>query len=243
MPTNLLLLPLLGGYWFLHTFHYTRFRSQRLDGYRLLVESALAGVVFAVLARGLVLLLRICPCVKHAWLLIAGDRAPFLGTAVVSLGLGIAAPYLLNSLLETTALLTRKQAQLKAIEKHGNHLLRLLHTASAQERTVSVTLSNRKVYIGLVVDAPNLESHDAYVSIIPFFSGHRDKDTLDLDLTVAYIDVYESGVLLPEDCKVTLPITGIAMVGFFDHTATDAFTVIRRPHDEEDTDPPAPAAA
>ena len=46
MPTNLLLLPLLGGYWFIQNFHCTRFRARRLDGYRLLVESAFYGLLF-----------------------------------------------------------------------------------------------------------------------------------------------------------------------------------------------------
>ena len=38
MPNNLLLVPLLAGFWFLHRCHYFRFRAQTLDGYRLLIE-------------------------------------------------------------------------------------------------------------------------------------------------------------------------------------------------------------
>jgi len=50
MPTNLLLLPLVGGYCLTHFCYYFRFRSQRLDGYRLLLESALAGILLAILS-------------------------------------------------------------------------------------------------------------------------------------------------------------------------------------------------
>lgn len=48
MPSNLLLLPFLAGYLFLHSFHFTKFRAQRLDGYRLLMESAAVGLVLAL---------------------------------------------------------------------------------------------------------------------------------------------------------------------------------------------------
>jgi hypothetical protein len=44
MPYNLLLLlPLIGGFLFVHLTHYFRFAAQRMDGYRLLFQSAIAG--------------------------------------------------------------------------------------------------------------------------------------------------------------------------------------------------------
>src|SRR3954453_8329114 len=45
LPTNLLLLPLLGGFWFVHFCYLFKFRAQRLDGYRLLLESAFLGLL------------------------------------------------------------------------------------------------------------------------------------------------------------------------------------------------------
>ena len=51
MPWNLLILPLLGGFWLLRTCNLFRFRSQYLEGYRLLMESAIAGVVLIGLGR------------------------------------------------------------------------------------------------------------------------------------------------------------------------------------------------
>jgi len=92
MPTNLLLLPLLGGYWFLHTLYYTRFRSQRLDGHRLLMESAFAGLLLTLVARVVVVFAQRSQVVQSAWSDIA-PGLPFLGTASASLLLGIAAPY------------------------------------------------------------------------------------------------------------------------------------------------------
>jgi hypothetical protein len=51
MPYNLLLLPLIGGFLFVHLTHFFRFGAQRLDGYRLLFQSAIAGICLSAAAR------------------------------------------------------------------------------------------------------------------------------------------------------------------------------------------------
>ena len=117
MPTNLLLLPLLGGYWFLHTLYYTRFRSQRLDGYRLLMESAFAGLLLTLVARVVVLFAQRWPLIQSAWSDLA-PGVPFLGTTAASLLLGIAAPYVLNVFLDKTGIMSRLDAQISvALDK------------------------------------------------------------------------------------------------------------------------------
>jgi hypothetical protein len=80
----------------------------------------------------------------------------------MSLGLGLVAPYLLNFILTSTAKMTVLDAKTAAIERHGNDLLRLLHYASLEEKTVSVSMDNGKVYMGLIAAAPNLAPHDTY---------------------------------------------------------------------------------
>ena len=61
MPYNLLLLPLLGGFLFFHLTHFFRFAAQRLDGYRLLFQSAIAGTFLSILARLIVLAIAASP--------------------------------------------------------------------------------------------------------------------------------------------------------------------------------------
>jgi hypothetical protein len=224
MPTNLLLLPLLGGYWFLHTLYYTRFRSQRLDGYRLLMESAFAGLLLTLAARVVVLFAQRWPLIQSEWSDLA-PGIPFLGTTAARLLLGIAAPYVLNVFLDKTGIMSRLDAQTRAIERYGNHLLRLFHSASLQEKTVSVALDNGKVYIGLVAAAPNLEPHDTFLAITPFYSGYRDRATLRLVLTVDYLNVYDQHGLYAEDFRVVVPVASIRMASFFDQAAYPAFIV------------------
>ena len=150
---------------------------------------------------------------------------PFLGTATVSLFVGFVAPYALNTILDKTGWMSRLDARMNAIERYGNHLLRLLHEASVHEKTISIALDNGKVYIGLVAAAPNLEPHDTFLAITPFYSGYRDRNTLRLVLTVDYLSAYEKEGFNAEDFRVVMPIASVRMASFFDQTAYPAFIV------------------
>ena len=82
MPTNLLILPLLGGFIFLHVCH--RFR-------RLLLESAIAATILLCFGRFVVFVLRrlpFGPSLQAAWDGFA--PIPYLGTGTASLVLGLA---------------------------------------------------------------------------------------------------------------------------------------------------------
>jgi hypothetical protein len=150
---------------------------------------------------------------------------PYLGTVTVSLALGLVSPYFLNVLLGRTGMLTLLDAKTKAIELHGNDLLRLLHNASLEERPVSVSSDNGKVYIGVVAAAPNLAPHDTYLSITPFYSGYRDRETNELILTVDYLAVYEQKNLEAKDFRVVLPMVNIRIASFFDQSIYPSFIV------------------
>jgi hypothetical protein len=229
MPTNVLLLPLLAGYWFVHNFYYTRYRAQRLDGYRLLLESALTGVGFAIIGRLAAKLLTASTWslprwLANLWISLAPVDVPFLGSATMALSIALIAPFALNRLLHLCGW-TRDAAQRDAIARSGNGLLKLLHRASNEERAVSITLSNRKVYVGMIVEAPNLEPHDRFVTIIPLFSGHRNSDTLELTFTVEYLKHYLDESLDWEDFIVVLPLDSVQMASFFDQKVYQQYFV------------------
>ncbi len=191
----------------------------------MLVESALAGVLLVFVSRFVVMIANLSSHLRSAWFAVAPPDIPFLGTASVSLILGFVAPYSLNFILSKTSRMTVLDAKTVAIERHGNDLLRLLHTASLEEKTVSLSLDNGKVYIGLVAAAPNLAPHDTYLEITPFYSGYRDKETQELVFTVNYLDVYEKQHLDPDNCRVVLPMASICMASLFDHSVYPAFRV------------------
>lgn len=221
MPANLLIVPLLVGYWFIHFCYYFRFRSQSLDGYRLLIESGIAGAIFLLLGRGVAFLASsstlLSPLVP-VWSRFAPFE--FSGTAAATFGIGLVAPFVANLFV------SREWARRKAVKRNGSALLRLLHEAAESSETVSLTLDSRKTYIGYVLDAPNLAPFDSYVEIHPVMSGYRDKDTLDLKLTTSYLNRLSG----PEDVKsfaVYIPVSTVRMASYFDLDLLDYFDIPR----------------
>ncbi len=60
---------------------------------------------------------------------------------------------------------------------------------SRPKKSILVTLSSRKVYVGIVngIQEPTeSEAPNSYISIFPIMSGYRDKDTLSITFTNSY---------------------------------------------------------
>jgi hypothetical protein len=212
MPTNLLILPLFGGFLLVHLFHFSRFRSQQLEGYRLLFWSGVSGSCLLALARLLTYSIAVAGLFKLSWLLSWHAFFPvdFSGTGVTALALGVILP------LAGNLCMGRQRAQDLAVRRYGGSLSRLLHAATMREFPVSITLENRKTYVGFVIGAPNLDPNDQYVQILPLLSGYRDKDDLRLRFTDNYSEVYESGRVDPSDFIVVLRVENIRMASFYD---------------------------
>jgi hypothetical protein len=104
----------------------------------------------------------------------------------------------------------------REIKKHGNALIRLLHRAAEESLLVSVTLDNRKWYVGWVTESPNLDPQELYFRLLPFTSGYRDKDTLETLRTVFYQNVLEDESLDPDRFFITLPLKDVKTANLFD---------------------------
>src|SRR3954447_8273128 len=118
MPSNLLLLlPLLGGYWFIHIFNYTRIRSQALDGYRLVFESVAAGIGFSSLAYLIVLGIDwLSPGASTLWHRVA-PRIPHLASALGGVALSVVSAYTLNGVLRLSGH-SAEAARQRAVDRY-----------------------------------------------------------------------------------------------------------------------------
>jgi hypothetical protein len=255
MPTNLLLLPLLGGFWFVHFCYFFRFRAQRLDGYRLLLESAFFGLLLSVPARLLTYYWPRCfetgRSTRTTWGELWRD-APLSGTATVSLLLGLTVPFAINWLLATYLQLpgpkepwrfysetkdpgksvleflkpAKETALGLAIESSGNSLHQLLHQSVLKHVPILITLASRKVYVGYVTESPNLKPDNQHLSLLPVFSGYREKDSLKVVLELIYPDPesqVESGVD-PEDLLLmTVPFSEVKGASFYHQDQQNLF--------------------
>lgn len=268
MPSNLLVLPLLAGFWFITHSHRYRFRVLSWDGYRLLLESAAMGFLFFTLARAVILGFEMWPhavdLIKQDWLPISGNIG-YLGSAIASFILAMMFSFLDNrglpkgsrDIVKTfrtlrknehhlgirTALLlcfrhnytVNQDRQLSdAVELYGSPLARLLYTAVRNGTPVSITLSNRKWYVGYVSQSVSLDpKYGTHFRITPLFSGYRDKDTLSAIPTLSYRELYthlkDSGsTIQPNFFDVTIPVADVDVANYFNQEFYDMHFVARR---------------
>ena len=213
MPQGLLILPLLGGFLLLHLSHVFRFTAQRYDGNRLLLSSAVAGAVLLAMGRLVVLLVSALPGVnslaENAWR--AVSPFPHSDSCVWALVLGpLLARYVVNRMYDVEAAKNKLLHQSKQVDA----FTRLLDIAIRGNRLVSITLANRKWYVGYVAEAPNLNPAERYFRLLPIVSGFRDKDTLETTRTTFYTDIADLSA--SADLVITLPIADVQSANFFD---------------------------
>ena len=125
-----------------------------------------------------------------------------------------------------------QEEQRKEIRKQ-DAILNIIIDAAEQLHPVKISLKSRKAYIGLIqaeqFERPDLDD----VTTIPFYSGHRDKDTLNIIFDSNYIKAYEkhygeifsndsTNSLLPKDMqkleefRIVIRLSEIESISFFD---------------------------
>jgi len=212
------LLPLLVGYLFLSIFYFASFRAQYLDGYRLLIESTVVGFIIFVVARGAAFWLHQFkyPAEAEQWITTGSLNFPFIGSTIIAVCIAVSVPIAGNLIVGP------QNAKNRLIARHDNGFIRLFGRAWKDNRMVSVTLSNRKVYIGYVLTTPNLNPRQQFVGLLPIVSGYRDKDTLRLVPVIDYAKVI-SDSLTPTDFEITICIDSIDSANLFDPKAYNRF--------------------
>lgn len=223
MSLGLLLLPALGGYWFLIHFNYTRYKTERHSGHHLLFRSAIAGVFFYYFAWALTLIAdSICPSLTLLW--DAHSPQPFTSEVLLSLVLSFLTPFVLNRFCHP--LPTARKVAADA----GEHIELLIDRAFQEESLIELSLHSRKTYIGLVPESGigTVSDSDADVVLIPMLSGYRKEDTLELVITTNYV-----GVMLayPEEnlgrdlrgFQVVIPLSEVVSARMFDLDVYQAF--------------------
>jgi hypothetical protein len=227
MPYNLLLLPLLGGFLFFFTAHLFRFGAQRLEGYKLLFQSAIAGVILSLFARLIVLGIAISPAgewLERHWLIFS--PIAFSATGALSMILGPVAALTLNLFID------KDQAKQIEVRRNGNPLIRLFYQASQEHFLISVTMDSRKWYVGWILESPSLLPEERYFRLLPYMSGYRDKDTLETFRTVFYEDVLNMPELDKDELVLTLPLDAIRIAGRFNE---DVYNEYFAEPEEEDS--------
>ena len=222
MGLGLLLIPTLGGYWFLANLYLTRYSMLRDSGYHVLFKSAIAGCVLVVVARLIVvsLLNPYLPYVGEVW----KSYVPFdySGTVALSLLLGPLLPIVINRLYGA-----EKAAQRTAIS-NGDLIELLISESIEREEFVELSLRSGKSYIGVALVSGIASHGESDIALIPIASGYRKEDTHELQITTNYAPVFEkfiieSSDLVYEDFRIVIPMSEIVSARIFDPDLYESF--------------------
>jgi hypothetical protein len=221
-----LFLPLVGGYLFVVGYTALKYRVAREEGHRLYFRVAYHGVCLFLVSLVICGLLYAL-CKDLVWfgslqasmvdavrpLLKSPDHAGAqLGFIVICLGsivLGRASPPILNRLFKgriNDALWTAAQE---------SELEELLLEAMALLRTISITMSSSKVYVGLVLTTPEPKTERRVIALLPYMSGYRT-ETGKVNFTTYYDQFYTDPQEDADQFRLILPIDKMLSLSFFD---------------------------
>ncbi len=235
MPFNLLLLPLLGGFIFFSHWNRTAFFAKRQDNERLLLYSSIWGVLFLGISFLLSILLPQSALLLdlRQWWAFHTPAIEYSGISSCAFIMGAAGPLLLNKLWPFTRFWNPREQGVRAIEKYGSQLEKLLYQALEQEKRIMVTLKDGKVYIGRVTISLTPQEDRDFL-LLPSKSGYRDEQqrlilTTDYDQTYRAIQENEEDYLnIISDFGVAIPIPEVLTASIYrDDVHTKYF-----PHEE-----------
>lgn len=192
MPFNILLLPLIGGYLFIHRWHHTRIRALRLDKERLLFHAAFAGFLLLILAftiKAIYPSFLLLPCVK--WFPCLFDLGfQHLGVSILALALGWGLPIPLNRYGYLFGWTIEEESRRYSFEE-GDPFEQLISEALDTVAPVMLTLKSGKVYVGLVVSSFVPSRDRLAIYIAPLHSGYREAGNKRLHLDTDYAEALE----------------------------------------------------
>jgi len=185
---NLLIFPIIAGYYILIRSELFRYRQQRLESQKLIFNSFLAGFFLLLGSWALTGLVSIISPSFVSWIRQWYPvSTPYFGTCFCSFPLALIFTELTNLAVRKTTQITR------AINSTGNEFERLCAKCYTEFNMVQFTLKNDKCYVGWLKSLP-VPSHSSYITLLPVYSGYRKKDTKELVFTTQYLDVYASYV-------------------------------------------------
>lgn len=220
MGLGLLLIPALGGYWFLTHYSGTRHRMRRTNGYDVVLRSAVVGMVLFAIARILAFASNgVLPQIGEAW----QTAFPFdhSGTSALAVALGMVAPVILNRRSKEVS------AQRRVAKEDGNLIELMVNDSIDRGMMVEVSLQSGKSYIGIAMRVGIPDRDHADMALVPMMSGHRDKNTAELHITDNYGATIQSILDDPEspqhlgfdDFQVIVPLREVISVRLFDPVA------------------------
>lgn len=169
---------------FMSRFNYTEMLSKKLTGQRLIIFSAIIGVVLAGFSRVIILLTLEF---NFSFALFIKQKLfpfPFLGTASLAFFLGFTSPFFLNFIVD------KDKAFKYTLKKYANGLEQLFANSIIDNKQVMVNLLNGKVYVGYMSWQPPSSDANSYYRILPIISGYRATESHEVTYVTDYTSIY-----------------------------------------------------
>lgn len=192
MPYNLLLLPVIVGYFILIYSHYFKYNTQRLAQNRILFESVSVALIILTIGFVIRTLLEFISPEFTPWLIEKLNFFPikkvdYFWTIIFTCLIAIVSVALTNLYL----LWKFKKFQLIgwAVDKNGDEIEKLFKKSVNEALFIQITLKNDKVYIGYSEIIP-IPQKTNYLTLTPILSGYRDEKK-QLHITTDYFKVVD----------------------------------------------------
>lgn len=193
MPYNLLLLPVIAGYFLLVYSIIFKYNTQRFLQNRLLFESVFVGI--AIIFFGFIIrtfiqffkpnwisntleFLKVFPIKKvdYFWTILFSSLITIILVPISNFIIGKF--YYNNEPIGW------------AVDKNGDEIEKLFKRSGIEGILIQITLKNNKVYIGFSEIIPEPQKTN-YLTLTPIVSGYRDSETKKLTITTDYFSVIE----------------------------------------------------
>ena len=210
-----LLLPAVGGYWFVTHFNLTRYEALRESGYHILFRSVLVGIFWYCVAAAAVWFLDACDIGRFPEVIKWWNKLfpqPLTFETVMAIALGGLSPYVLNGFCSEYV------GTRRAAARAGDEIELLISDTLRTQSPIEISLRSRRVYIGFVMGNATRQS-GMPVPLLPCYSGHRSESDLNLVIDIDYNYTLErffegeGGDL--DDFRVMIPIGEIVSVRQF----------------------------
>ncbi|MDP2673207.1 MAG: hypothetical protein Q8O84_05325 [Nanoarchaeota archaeon] len=228
IPT--LIIPLVGGYFILSRSIFVSHRYENLNSQKLLFDTLIYSIPLLfgtyLVRQGIYY----CspPLFQEINLVLRKIFFPhntvLLGTALISFFVAAFIVYPVNFILWLTKI--GDYISINSIRQHGDELERFLLDASLNQKIISISLSDNKVYIGYAITV-NGPQKTNYVEMLPLASGYRETENKILWITTSYESVIDA--ITNEDTppldkfKIVMNQDKIQSASFFDPQVYNKF--------------------
>lgn len=254
MSAVLLLLILVSGFIFTSLHVPARFRQKRVTGWDSYFYVVAWGSCWGFSSAILCVLIDYFDCVARTLQLLDIQLKDLSKLAIKFDDLRLIAWALTSVLMSLVIgslsklyyfLLPDRKLKLIAKIARNDHLDTFVLEASATQRPILVTLGSRKCYVGICFGEAGFDDGGSeHVSILPLLSGHRDKDTLSLEIKTNYHIHFEDNNIYSGEhdnltinhFRVIIPKSEIETYSFFDVDTFKSFKDREKECDEQGAD-------